>query len=280
MGGPSVVPKEFKDYSQTLILAAKQEVSDAEFKTKKAEEERNKLVEKRKKELEKDRKKALKQQKKMQEVMRKKLDDEKHKKVLADMGEEVKEGEEEEEKNEEDNRDEEEEDEKKDEEMKNAAELPPRVELSAEEKRQAFCKKQVPDLTTYNLNTAFVKFSVPEKDEGFDDIKFEWGKADKCEDYVRTWIQDRKLTTRVEDLTPSEWAINKFKEWQKALQVWHQKQNQYKAALSKNAADKAVMEAAKAAKKAAKEKAQQEAEAKKKAEEAATAAKAEAGGEE
>merc|ERR1740121_3406389 len=68
--------------------------------------------------------------------------------------------------------------------------------------------------------------------------------------------------------------MNKFKEWQKALQGWHQKQNQYKAALSKSAADKAAKEAAKAAKKAAKEKAQQAAEAKKKAEEAAKAAKA------
>merc|ERR1711920_578660 len=82
MGGPSVAPKEFKDYSQKMILAAKQEASDAEFKTKKAEEKRKKLVEKRKKELEKERKKALKQQKKMQEAMKKKLEDEKKKKEL------------------------------------------------------------------------------------------------------------------------------------------------------------------------------------------------------
>merc|ERR1712194_837769 len=231
MGGSSSVPKEFKDYSQKMILAAKQEASDAEFKIKKAEDKRKKLVEKRTKELEKERKKALKKQKKMQEAMKKKLEDEKKKKELADKGEEAKEGEE-------------------DEEMEDAEEDPPKVELTAEEKRQAFCKKNVPDLTAYNLNTAFVKFSVPEKDEGFDDIKYEWGKADKCKDYVRTWIQDRKLTTRVEDLTPSEWSVNKFKEWQKALQGWHQKQNQYKAALGKKAADKVAKEAAKAAKKA------------------------------
>jgi len=280
MGDASTVPKAFKEYSQTLILAAKQEASDAEFKTKKAEEKRKKLVEKRQKELEKERKKALKQQKKMQEAMKKKLEDEKKKKELADKGEEAKDGEEEEEKKEEDKEEEEEEDEKEDEEMPEAEEAPPKVELTAEEKRQAFCKKQVPDLTAYNLNTAFVKFSVPEKDEGFDDIKFEWAKAEKCKEYVKSWIQDRKLTTRVEDLTPSEWSVNKFKEWQKALQGWHQKQNQYRAALSKKAADKAAKEAAKAAKKAAKEKAQQEAEAKKKAEEAAKAAKAAAGGEE
>merc|ERR1712194_843492 len=104
MGGSSSVPKEFKDYSQKMILAAKQEASDAEFKTKKAEEKRKKLVEKRTKELEKERKKALKKQKNMQEAMKKKLEDEKKKKELADKGEEAKEGEEEEGKNEEDNK--------------------------------------------------------------------------------------------------------------------------------------------------------------------------------
>merc|ERR1711920_485122 len=221
-------PAHLKKRAQALTLKQKQEASDAEFEIKQTEEKRKKLLEKRQKQLEKDRKKALKQQKKMQEAMKKRIEDEKKKKA----GEENKEGDEEkeEEKVEEKEESEEEEDEKEDEEMDDATEQPPKVELSADEQKQFFRKGQVSDLTGYVLNTSFTKFTTPGKEEGFDDIRYEWHKGDVCKQYLRTWVQDRKLTTRVEDLTPSEWFSNKWKDWQKSLQSWHGKQNQYKAA--------------------------------------------------
>merc|ERR1712187_193669 len=239
-------PAHHKKRAQGLMLKQKQETSDAEFKIKQTEEKRKKLLEKRQKQLEKDRKKALKQQKKMQEAMKKRIEDEKKKKA----GEENKEGDEEksEEKVEEKEESEEEEDEKEDEEMEDATEQPPSVELSVDEQKQWFRKGPVTDLTAYVLNTSFMKFSTPEKDEGFDEIRYEWHKNDICKGYLKQWVQDRKLTTRVEDLTPSEWFSNKWKDWQKALQTWHGKQNQYKATVAKKAQDAAAKEAKRAAK--------------------------------
>merc|ERR1712083_105682 len=145
---------------------------------------------------------------------------------------------------------------------------PPKVELSAEEKIQWFVKRSLPDLTAYALNTTFSKFCVPEKDESIDELRFDWQKNDKCKEYVRQWIRDRKCTTRIEDLQPSEWFTTKWKEWQKILQQWHSKQNVHKQAVTKKTADKAAKAAAREAKKKAKEEAakKREEEAKKKAE--------------
>merc|ERR1712151_1109387 len=156
---------------------------------------------------------------------------------------------------------------------------PPKVDLSGEEKKQWFVKRSLPDLTAYALNATFSKFSVPEKDEYIDELRFDWQKNDKCKEYVRQWIRDRKCTTRIEDLQPSDWFATKWKDWQKTLQTWHAKQNSHKQAVSKKLADKAAKAAAREAKKKAKEEAakKREEEAKKKAEvEAAKKAAAEA----
>lgn len=124
---------------------------------------------------------------------------------------------------------------------------PPAAELTAEEKKQWFRKQAAPDLVPYVMSTSFTKFSVPTSDEGFDDINFEWYPADACQDYLKQWVRDRKLTTRVEDLQPSDWFMNKLKDWQKILQSWHQKQNQYKALVAKKAAEAASKVAAREA---------------------------------
>merc|ERR1711920_386293 len=145
---------------------------------------------------------------------------------------------------------------------------PPKVELSNEEKKQWFRKPTSPDLTPYQLSTNFAKFSVPDKDEGFEEIKFEWYKGDRCKEYVGQWIRDRKTTTRIENIQPSDGFSTKWKDWQKLLQTWHSKQNSYKSAVAKKAADKAAKAAANEAKRKLKvaEKKRKEEEAKKKAE--------------
>merc|ERR1719215_2556540 len=58
-----------------------------------------------------------------------------------------------------------------------------------------------------------------------------------------------KMTTRIEDLNPSEWFRSKWSGWQKLQQQWHSKLNGYKSDVAKKEAEKG----AKAAKKAAEE---------------------------
>lgn len=55
---------EFKKKTQEQVLMQKQEASDAEFKVKKAEEQRKRLMAKRQKDLEKAKKKVEKEKKK------------------------------------------------------------------------------------------------------------------------------------------------------------------------------------------------------------------------
>merc|ERR1711953_1581517 len=124
-----------------------------------------------------------------------------------------------------------------------------------------------------DLNKCFVKFSMPEKSEGFDEMKFEWQNEKKCQEWLSTYVADKKLTAKVEDLQVSEWFSEKWKSWQKQTQTWQSKASTYKAAVAKKAADKALKQQQKEQKKKAKEaakalKEKQKAEKAKKAEEA------------
>jgi len=121
----------------------------------------------------------------------------------------------------------------------------------------------IPDLTPYVLNTTFAKFSLPEKEEGFDSFRYEFLKdGGKCKEFVQEWISSRKLTTRVEDITPSAWFHAVKRDWDKSIQDWLGALAKYKSNVAKKMADKAAKEAKKkmAAAKAAAEKAKAEAE--------------------
>merc|ERR1711957_407315 len=138
----------------------------------------------------KARKKAQKEgEKKRAELKKaaaaKKAEQEAEKKAAAKKkaAEEKKEGEEEEE----------EEEEEKEEEEKD--EDPPKVELTAEEQALRFIKSSTPDLVPYVLSTSFSKFSAPEKDEGFTEIRYEWAKAPKSKEYLKAWILEKKTST-------------------------------------------------------------------------------------
>merc|ERR1711879_525435 len=124
---------------------------------------------------------------------------------------------------------------------------PPTVELTDEEKEIRFFKNSIPDLTPYDLNTSFTKFSIPATGEGFDSVRFSWSKEKQATSYMKEWILERKLTTRVEDIKPSQWFKEKAQSWTAALNAWKNKQNEYKAEKSKKAAEKAAKAAAKAA---------------------------------
>jgi len=104
----------------------------------------------------------------------------------------------------------------------------PTVELTAAEKKLWFRPQVVPDLTEAVMSSSCGKFSLPDADEGFDDIRFEWQTEQPALDYFKKWQLDSKITTRIEDLQPSAWFKEKLDKWQKTLQEWHAKQKEFR----------------------------------------------------
>merc|ERR1712226_16383 len=106
-----------------------------------------------------------------------------------------------------------------------------------------FRSRGTKDLSDFVFSTSFTKFSLPEADEGFGEIKYEWLKpAKKCKDFLTEYKLNRKINTRIEDLTPGAWFTAEFKKWQVALQGFQTKLNEYKAAKAKKAALKAALQ--------------------------------------
>lgn len=308
--------KKKKAAEKAKKLKEKQKKKEEKAAKKAAEERKKKLQEalkKReedKKKAEEVKKKAEADKKKAEEEAKKKAEAEAKKKADAEAGvvdlddadvdlteepkeeedvkmEEVKEEEKKEEVKEEAKEEAKEESEESEEEveMEEEAPEPPVVELSEEEKKLVFKPCTIPDVTATSLSGNFAKYTLPEKDDGFDEIKYEWANASKAAEHLSAWRQERKVTARMEDLQPSEWFDGKQKEWAKFLQACKQRQNDYKNAVAKRASDKAVKEKAKQmkeimkkqkanqekAKKEAKEKAAKEAKEKAEKEKAAKA---------
>merc|ERR1712194_459150 len=109
----------------------------------------------------------------------------------------------------------------------------PKVTLGAEEKK-SFRVSSARDLTSQSMSSAFTKFSLPEKDEGFDDIQYLWTKTGaKCQELVKQWVLDRKATTRIEELRPGQWFLKRLNEWQTVSKQWHAKVDERKAKVAK-----------------------------------------------
>merc|ERR1712039_307982 len=167
---------EFVSKTHEELLKAKQNKSDINFRKEQAEKKRQRQLEKKKKDAERAAKKRAK------EVAKKKKEAEKAKKAeeKAKKAAEKKEGEEET-KDEEEKEEEEEEPEPVSEEEpeepveEEKEEDSPKVELDDQEKTQKFLKIKRPDLTFQQVDQNFEKFSLPEKAEGFDEVRFSWG---------------------------------------------------------------------------------------------------------
>lgn len=119
-------------------------------------------------------------------------------------------------------------------------EKPPVVELTAEEKKQVFRTLEFPDLTSHLLSSNLETFSMPEKDEGFDEVQYGWAAKTKAGEHFKDWKLHCKLTGRVEDIKPSEWFTERCTSWSQQLGSWKQKQGLWKAELAKK--DKAQVE--------------------------------------
>merc|ERR1712039_426718 len=136
---------------------------------------------------------------------------------------------------------------------------PPTAELDEEEKKSSYVKATTSDLTSYVFAKSFARFCVPEKSEGFDEIKFNWTKDAKCKEHVKNYVLAKKTTTRIEDLSPSDWFKQKLTQWESSVDQWHRKNRDYEAAVAKKAEEKKRKEKAKLAKaKAAEKKAKEE----------------------
>merc|ERR1712125_284871 len=98
------------------------------------------------------------------------------------------------------------------------------------EKEQWFLKpgKDEGDLSFKDLSASFASFTLPTKEEGFDEIRYVWQKDEACAEYLKQWILEQKLTQRVEDLEPGAWFKEQWGEWHKVVQDWKQKQSDFK----------------------------------------------------
>merc|ERR1712194_610567 len=102
------------------------------------------------------------------------------------------------------------------------------VSLTDEDRQVRFIKRDTPDVQAAEVSSSFAKFSLPDSDEGFDQIIYAWQPEDKCKDEMKQWQLNKKMTERVEDLQPGEWFKGKYDEWKKAVSGWKTKQREFK----------------------------------------------------
>lgn len=270
MGEPGAAHKELV---KKKILTAKQSKVEAEWKTQKAEKEKLRARKQKQKEIAARRKKADEQRKALQEQKKKeeaekkekekkekeakekeeKNESEKEKGKEEGQAEEAKpeetkaeEAKPEEEKEveqataepeEEKEKEKEKEDEDDDEPEEEEDNEPPKAELTEEEANTWFSKTGVGDLTQSVLDRYFTDFSIPEKAEGFDEVRFEWQKESESKEYLKKWMLERKRTSRIDHLKPSEWFQSQQADFMKKCKEWLAKQKDAKAKSAKPVED-------------------------------------------
>lgn len=206
-------PADYKTWVQQATLKDKREKAELELRRKKAEAARKKAEEERQNRQEEE-------WRKKQEAKRKAWEETKN-------GDDEKDGEKKHDEATEGDAQAEEEHEKKIEEQEDTDGVPGgevNVELTEEEKKLWFRKKDSTDLTSKDLSNFYNNFTLPTKDEGFDAVKFVWANESKSQEYLRQWVLEKKMTQRVEDLMPSEWFKHKTAEWNRILGHWKRKQ--------------------------------------------------------
>jgi len=50
-----------------------------------------------------------------------------------------------------------------------------------------------------------------------------WQPITTCQEYLRNWISERKLTQRVEEIQPGQWSRDRLAEWGQLLQHWRRR---------------------------------------------------------
>jgi len=248
-------PPEFKQREGDIMLKQKQDTLDAEFKKKKEQEQRQKLWDEKQKTFQKAQRAAERKRKRLEREKVKPPEDEEKKKERearaaarkdamekGELSEEERKEIEEEEriaaedeekrmkelKEEEANESEEE---KEEEPLPDTAmedEHPPKAELTDDEKKLWFRARAVSDVTAFTLATTFSAFTLPQQEDGFDEVRFDWAEGAASQEYLKKWILNRKVTTRIEDLQPSEWFHVQMHSWAKERAAWEQAHRVFK----------------------------------------------------
>lgn len=84
------------------------------------------------------------------------------------------------------------------------------------------------------MNASFAQFTTPEKNEGFDEIRYEWSKADKAAEYMKARVKTMKLNIRLDSLKPGQFFKDKTAEFRKSFQEWQDKQKSWKQSSKKD----------------------------------------------
>jgi len=217
MGEPDA---KYKEEVHKIMLAEKVTKVEAEREKKAKEDERKRLLEEKKRRAEEARKAKLEAQKKKEggadgEAA---AEEKKEEEAKEEAKEEVKEEEKEED---------------------------GPIELSEEEKKICHRKKAAPDLTQSVIAKSYASFTLPSKDEGFDEIKYLWQPQAECVKVLKAFVHERKMTQAVEDLQPGEWFKSQWTKWQTALKEMKARAAEYKDPAKRAALIKKKKEAAK-----------------------------------
>eukprot|EP00929_Paragymnodinium_shiwhaense_P105015 TRINITY_DN6990_c0_g1_i4.p1 TRINITY_DN6990_c0_g1~~TRINITY_DN6990_c0_g1_i4.p1 ORF type:complete len:868 (+),score=275.04 TRINITY_DN6990_c0_g1_i4:102-2705(+) len=236
---------EYQARTHQDLMKSKQVKVDVEWRAKKADLDRKKAMAKRQREIAEqqraERKKRKEEERKKREEKAKAEDGKDEAK--EEVKEEAKDGVKEE-------SDEEMAGLLADEDFEDMGEEPPPAELTAKEKEQVHRVHPFPDLNSVTLVSSFPIFSLPCDEEGFNRVDYEWLKEDQAKEYVSKWKKQKKMTTKVEDINPSEFFVRKHLDWQRTLSEWQAKQKAWKQVIAakqsedKEGADKAEGEQA------------------------------------
>eukprot|EP00927_Polykrikos_kofoidii_P083183 TRINITY_DN8467_c0_g1_i1.p1 TRINITY_DN8467_c0_g1~~TRINITY_DN8467_c0_g1_i1.p1 ORF type:complete len:916 (+),score=225.84 TRINITY_DN8467_c0_g1_i1:51-2798(+) len=102
------------------------------------------------------------------------------------------------------------------------------VELTEEERQQTFRKFPLPDLSQKMMSKHVPHFQLPSKEEGFDEIVYEWQPEASCAEVLKAYVLEYKNSHTVDDLKPGAWFEEQNKAWIKALGEWKKKQGVWK----------------------------------------------------
>jgi hypothetical protein len=119
------------------------------------------------------------------------------------------------------------------------------VTLSDEAKSVVFRKLEAPYMAPNVVANKFATFSIPAQSEGFDAIDFLWQKEGVAKAHLQSYIQQKKLNSRVDSLVPGDWCKKEWKEFLAVLSAFKQKQSEWKNPATKKAKIAAEEKAAK-----------------------------------
>merc|ERR1719230_26099 len=92
-----------------------------------------------------------------------------------------------------------------------------------------FAKRPRPDANDRHVTKKFAQFTIPTKEEGFDEVKFVWADQAGATAHLQKYVLDRKKNSRVEDLKPSAWFTEKHTAFTKQLKEFRTKANAWRS---------------------------------------------------